>query len=727
MSHVALLAKRIITLCNRKLEILAQFQENMPVKSGAWDDTLMVFIYTTKNQLKYALTSGDNGIIRTLEIPLYITKVKDHQVFCLDREVKVRVLGINPLEYRFKLALVNRNYDEVLRIVRDSNLVGQAMISYLQKKGFPEIALHFVKEEKTRFVLALECANIQVALESAKALDDEACWDKLGEMALLLGNHQIVELCYQRTKNYAKLTFLYTITGNLDKLQKLLKIAMIRKDVSSQFNTALLLGDVKERVRILKNGGKTSLACFTAINHGLNEEAEELRKMMSKEQLQNLEKIQSSDAKLLCPPPPLFSLQENWPLLTVTKSVFESAQLKTKIKGSDATALLSDDAMKIKWMDADPTGAWKDDDLHLDVSNQEQNETKQEITSDGEGDAGCGWYVEDDIIELVPDEPELENEEIIFEIVMKGLSVPEEWTKSSKLVIDHVYAGNFEGATRLLHDQIGVVNLEPFRQLFLALYLKSKVSFTALPNVPALPFYPIRGGKVLAPAVGKPLEDLVKKLKGCFESTTKGDFPCAVEKFRSLLLNIPVVFIDDKSDLSFVQELVILCREYILGLQMELIRKDLPKDGIEYQVRSCELAAYFTHCSMDPVHRILTLRTAMNLSFKLKNYKSASSFAKRLLELGPKTEMAQQTKKILQLSEKNPVDEHPMEYHEHNPFSVCATTYKPIYRGKEEMKCPFCRATYLPQFKGDLCSICTVAEVGKEDVSGLCISPIQLR
>ena len=37
-----------------------------------------------------------------------------------------------------------------------------------QAKGFPEVALHFVKDEQTRFNLAVECGNIEVALQSAQ-------------------------------------------------------------------------------------------------------------------------------------------------------------------------------------------------------------------------------------------------------------------------------------------------------------------------------------------------------------------------------------------------------------------------------------------------------------------------------------------------------------------------------------------------------------------------------
>jgi len=59
-------------------------------------------------------------------------------------------------------------------------------------------------------------------------------------------------MCYQRTKNFDKLSFLYLITGNVDKLRKMMKIAEIRKDSSAQFQTALYLGDVNERVKVLK-------------------------------------------------------------------------------------------------------------------------------------------------------------------------------------------------------------------------------------------------------------------------------------------------------------------------------------------------------------------------------------------------------------------------------------------------------------------------------------------
>jgi coatomer protein complex subunit alpha (xenin) len=60
---------------------------------------------------------SDHGIIRTLDLPIYVTRIKGTNVYCLDRECRPRVLNIDPTEYRFKLALVNRKYEEVRRLV----------------------------------------------------------------------------------------------------------------------------------------------------------------------------------------------------------------------------------------------------------------------------------------------------------------------------------------------------------------------------------------------------------------------------------------------------------------------------------------------------------------------------------------------------------------------------------------------------------------------------------
>lgn len=71
--------------------------------------------------------------------------------------------------------------------------------------------------------------------------------------ALRQGNLQIVEFSYQKNKAYERLSFLYLITGNLDKMRKMLKMAEMRGDVMGCFHNALFLGDVKEQVCAFKH------------------------------------------------------------------------------------------------------------------------------------------------------------------------------------------------------------------------------------------------------------------------------------------------------------------------------------------------------------------------------------------------------------------------------------------------------------------------------------------
>jgi coatomer subunit alpha len=108
----------------------------------------------------------------------------------LDHSARPRTISIDPTEYRFKLVLLHNNYEEMLHIIKTSNLVGQSIVSYLQQKAFPEVStnftvppyriefycntkimLHFVQDKNMCFDLAVECGNLDVALETTTMID----------------------------------------------------------------------------------------------------------------------------------------------------------------------------------------------------------------------------------------------------------------------------------------------------------------------------------------------------------------------------------------------------------------------------------------------------------------------------------------------------------------------------------------------------------------------------
>eukprot|EP00124_Ichthyophonus_hoferi_P001771 Ihof_evm4s102 gene=Ihof_evmTU4s102 len=676
--YVALLSKHTITICNRKLKQLCTMYETIRVKSGTWDEN-NVFIYTTLNHIKYALINGDPGIIRTIDLPIYITCIKGTDVYALDRDCKPRILPIDPTEYKFKLALVERKYDEVLYMVNNAKLIGQAIISYLQKKGYPEVALHFVKDQKTRFGLALECGNIDAALEAAKIMDTNDVWSSLATMALQQGNHQVVEMAYQRMKNFESLSFLYLITGDTNKLQKMLKIAELRKDMHSLVHNSLYTGSVEDRIRALASANLGSLAYLAAKTHGLKDECLRLQQAMG---LEDSDLPQSNpDAMLLLPPPPIYPCGDaNWPLLAVSKNLFENvfiSKAHVKDASQDAGNALRMDTEGME--DGEIQGNW-DDDEDLAIEGDEPNEYDDMEEAVGEDDGEGGWDVDDDI-ELPSDlVAEVKTGGEGFTPPVRGTPYTQIWASNSILAGEHVAAGSFDTAMQLLNSQIGVVNFEPLKPHFLAMVSGTHTAITGLPQLPAM-MQPIHRNYMEAgPRNGKPLiaitlKMLVQQLQSAYQVTTQGKFQEAMGRFRAILITIPLVVVDTKKELADAQSLASICKEYIVGISLELARKEMPKESLDDQKRVCELAAYFTHCNLQPSHLILTLRTATNLFFKLQNYKTAASFARRLLELGPSPTVSAQIRKILVVCEKTARDEVKVDYDELNPFTVCSISH----------------------------------------------------
>ena len=349
--HVALLSKHNVTIASQSLEQISTLHETIRIKSACWDDG-GVLLYSTLNHIKFSLMNGDNGIVRTLEHPVYLVRVKGHTVYCLDRAAKPRPIQFDPTEYRFKQALVKRDYPEVLNIIKTSSLVGQSIISYLQKKGYPEIALQFIQDPQTRFELSIECGNLEVATDMAKQLDKPKLWTRLGTEALAHGNHQIVEMCYQKLRNFDKLSFLYLCTGDQEKLARMTKIAEFRRDVTSRFQNTLYLRDAGNRINMYKDidlckgvtlydyfESRTSLtwavdplAYMTAKANGMDDECKEI--LDSCGVTEDVITMPQLGSPLKKPQPIVPVYKHNWPTKVSDSSNFEKI-LKQQLEGGD--------------------------------------------------------------------------------------------------------------------------------------------------------------------------------------------------------------------------------------------------------------------------------------------------------------------------------------------------------------------------------------------------------
>ena len=620
--YAALLSKHNVTIVTKTLEQVSTLHETIRIKSAAWDDA-GVLLYSTLNHIKYTLLNGDNGIVRTLDQTVYLVRVKARSVHCLDRASKPKVLEVDPTEYRFKLALVKRNYEEMLQIIRTSSLVGQSIISYLQKKGYPEIALQFVQDPQTRFELAIECGNLEVAVEMAKQLDRSKLWTRLGTEALSHGNHQIAEMAYQKLRSFDKLSFLYLSIGDQEKLARMGKIAEHRGDFTSRFQNALYMGDVDNRIQLFKEIDLYPLAYITAKSHGNEQECQEILDItgLTEEQM-NLPPI---GKPLALPTPIVPTHKENWPVKAASHSIFEKALLG-EVSAVDEDAPVTNGF--------DNTGAPTENEVGI---------RDGQLGEEEEEDA-AGWDMGDDInVEAESDFVNVDSAE-----AGAGSSEAELWARNSPIAADHVAGGSFETAMQLLNRQVGAVHFAPLKPRFLEIYTASKTYLPATAGLPPLVNYVRRtvdetDSRKVLPIIPRDLESIATvDLQEGYSAMRTNKLDEGLNTFKRILHSILVNAVESQQQVDEAKKVISTATEYATAMALELERRALPTEGEENLKRSLELSAYFTIPKLEVAHRQLALMAAMKLAFNNKNLSSALSFANRMLANGGSAKLLDQ-------------------------------------------------------------------------------------
>jgi coatomer protein complex subunit alpha (xenin) len=393
--HVALISAHAVVICSKKLEIVASITEAR-VKSGTWDDD-GIFIFTTVNHVKYVLTTGDSGILRSIDTTHYAAAAAGGRLHTLDRDVFVHNMQLDLTEAHFKRALAAGRQDDIVRLVKSNKLVGQAIIGHLYRCGRPEVALHFVDETSTRFELSLQCGNLAAALECAEQLDKPDCWRRLAAESMRHGDFDRAETCCTKTKDFEKLALMYAVSGNIEKLKRLLKIAEARGDGGQRMHVSMLLGDVLERIAVLRAAGLHALAYASAYKHGQSDLAETILQELKDKDPDAAAAVQqemnrADPGTLLLPPIPI-TCEGNWPRLEMQEGNW-SAVLANAIQNKGIASYDLEDEL-----DAEAGAGWGDDDLLGEDDQGHGDDAFKDPQLDDDdldgGDAGGGWGIDE--------------------------------------------------------------------------------------------------------------------------------------------------------------------------------------------------------------------------------------------------------------------------------------------------------------------------------------------
>ncbi|KIM71794.1 hypothetical protein PILCRDRAFT_804617 [Piloderma croceum F 1598] len=225
---------------------------------------------------------------------------------------------------------------------------------------------------------------------------------------------------------------------------------------------------------------------------------------------------------------------------------------------------------------------------------------EEEVREDANVDEG-GWELDADADDGMEELEEVEvpvEEEELGAGATPGLNKTELWVQHSPFAVDHIAAGSFDSAMQSI--------------------------------------------------------DIRLELAEGYRFVLKNKLAKAQTTFRYILQALlPVAVSSDDEDKEW-RDTVTAAREYLLGVSIELERRRFAQEEPDNIQRSLELAAYYTHCTLQPPHMQITLRSAINVFAKENNHALAARFAGRLLELNPDPKIAAQLDNALRLETETP-------------------------------------------------------------------------
>jgi coatomer protein complex subunit alpha (xenin) len=668
-SLVALASKNTLCIYNKQLnKLLAFITCDSAIKSIYWaaiprssttesNVYYNVVLYSTHVHVRYLIPSAASFVQGSKEDQenssnqdysegilyqpdqgtVYLAGLCDYCLFSFDRKRNLVTKCVDLSEIILKAAVENHDLDKMIEIISSGALIGQAIISYLRKKGYPQIALKYVKDPITRFELALECLDTKTALDILltltsqksisnrdqdthvsiveKDIDFNDCWKKLAERAMLCGQASIAEIAYEKSNQWTKLVFLLLITGQRTKLSKLAN-SIAGLATKQHMPTAsedlilckIFLNDMDGLAKMYHDSGQDllyTLLVQSRLNSGLP--------IASEHQDLVAEKLAFFEAKGLdCSPLNIASslqyasFRENndnssidWLLLGSISDLVIQKQANTTIISTNNTQEEQEKDLHLQMRDLELKG-WEEHqsplarELHQDISQKVINES---VIPDV-----ASWGIEDldDVSTLLSHTSSSQKESMSRDAFSPKSSkessphIPDlpsahihPWdlaSGKSSNPLDHIYTGSFEDAFRLLNRLYGVVNFKPLKELFMRIYQQTRLWIPAdgiCTGIPPLPEY------IVSPSSNTAKFDFLapEKIRSgpieqALQYTTQGKFSDALVLFREALycLFLGAGYDSSNSPQSNRSADIAQCVSYISALMIETTRKTLSSD-----------------------------------------------------------------------------------------------------------------------------------------------------
>jgi coatomer protein complex subunit alpha (xenin) len=294
-----------------------------------------------------------------------------------------------------------------------------------------------------------------------------------------------------------------------------------------------------------------------ANRHGLEDEAASILEASGKspEEAQALLGSLNSGS-LLVPQQPLFRQTDvNWPLLAISRGLFDANLLQQPAMSQAAGADVL--AAPVAMDDVEVGGDWGMDDIPELSDKPAVGGVAMDIAAgDGEG----GWDIDDDDLKLDlagVDVSAAVVKDQSFVVPSPGIAATEWWSRNSGMAVDQIAAGSFANAMQLFNRQAGIIEFEPLKPYFMNIYMSTRSSVAGVSGVNSLLSALHRNWQEAQPRTVLPMlpttfASLVGILQEAYQATTAGKFTEALELFTRVLHSSLFVVASKRSEIDEV-------------------------------------------------------------------------------------------------------------------------------------------------------------------------------
>lgn len=239
---------------------------NETVNSGVWISNECFVFVNNKGIINYLIGSKIMKLTNTDKKYFMLGyDAKQNRLYLIDKALNIVSYSLLVSVVNFQSAILNDDVHGAQQFFKEiPETFHSKLAKFLEANNQRELAFEITPDKDHKFDLALTLNKIEHAFAIAEDQESVDKWKKVGDIALMMGQFELAERCFQKSKDFNSLLLFYSSYGDAEGLQRVAAEAEEAGKYNVAYEAALLTGDAERCFEILLKANRVAEAAFFA-------------------------------------------------------------------------------------------------------------------------------------------------------------------------------------------------------------------------------------------------------------------------------------------------------------------------------------------------------------------------------------------------------------------------------------------------------------------------------